>query len=394
LEGLNGIDPDLLYETLSDADANVRASAVTLYQRFLALETMAPLVVADLADLADDHDPLVRLQLVQTLGMIDLVEADRLLEPILEAASQEEELLDGLLSGFAGREAEFLAVRLKQQAWNNPQVWRQRLLGNCAKIMWRQRDPVAVLRFCQLLSTIPVERSWQLVALLEGIQDPPPPAVRRFPTAAEVAANGAPTTISKQMTQTVSPRGRLRPLTLHTVPDGLDMWRNTDDERLARAAQRFAEKLVWPGKDGRPLPIKKPLTPSQQKLFEIGRREYLTICAGCHHEAGYGLAAKGPELRESQWLQDPRRLIRIVLHGLEGPITVNGNLYNESNRLSMPGMQKSLSDEQVAGVLTYARREFVDDATPIDIETVAVLRKHLNSRTRPWTEQELLELVP
>ena len=120
----------------------------------------------------------------------------------------------------------------------------------------------------------------------------------------------------------------------------------------------------------------------------------MTICAGCHHEAGYGLAAKGPELRESQWLQDSRRLIRIVLHGLEGPITINGNLYNASNRLSMPGMQKALNDEQIAGVLTYTRREFVEDAAPIDVETLAALRKQLNSRTQPWTEQELLELAP
>ena len=95
----------------------------------------------------------------------------------------------------------------------------------------------------------------------------------------------------------------------------------------------------------------------------------------------------------SEWLDNEQRLIRLVLSGVQGPIMVNGELYNGDNRLSMPGMSKTLDDEKIAGVLTYVRREFADDAAPVEPSTVSELRELLKSRSDLWTQDELLNAV-
>lgn len=426
LEGLGRLDPELLHDLLSDSDEHVRGSAVTLYQRFSAVETLQGLVVEDISQVADDASDLVRIQVVQTLALIDSIAADRIVSSILESFTNNPPLLEGVLSGFAGREVEFLSARLHRAGWQSPVAWQENVLSALAGILWQQRDTLSILRFCHLLSSIPPARSWQQIALLEGLKDPPPPPPRpRFPpppgtqvaevmprdtpspdgTSPGTAADPSPTTdkAGNSLAHGLSPTvglpsiapdsGRRRPLTLRleTPPEGLQELRNSSNPRLAEAANRLADRLAWPGKDGRPLPEKRKLNAHQLELFEIGRKQYTQLCAGCHHVGGYGLAAKGPQLLGSEWLENEQRLIQLVLHGVQGPLRVNGDLYNLDGRLSMPGMSKTLDDQQIAGVLTYVRREFLDDASPVEIDSVSELRRLWQSRVEPWTEQELLE---
>ena len=74
-------------------------------------------------------------------------------------------------------------------------------------------------------------------------------------------------------------------------------------------------------------------------MYDLGRKEYLGLCAACHHPAGYGDAGKGPSLLDSEWLAfSEERLVRLVLHGLRGPISVNGEPFNRDGALEMPGM--------------------------------------------------------
>jgi len=58
-------------------------------------------------------------------------------------------------------------------------------------------------------------------------------------------------------------------------------------------------------------------------------------CAVCHGARGEGLAGVFPPLAGSEWVNgSEERLIRIMLHGLQGPITVSGKAYNGA---AMPG---------------------------------------------------------
>src|SRR5207245_8599376 len=109
----------------------------------------------------------------------------------------------------------------------------------------------------------------------------------------------------------------------------------------------LAKQLLWPGKDGKPLPVLPPLAVRDRALYDLGRKEYLALCAACHHPAGYGDAGKGPALLDSEWLDHPERLVRLVLHGIRGPITVSGGPFNRDGAMEMPGPHKAAGDQPI-----------------------------------------------
>jgi mono/diheme cytochrome c family protein len=372
LEGLNKLDPDLLFSLTADKDSNVRASAVSLCRRVVNKQPVDPVYIQELAPLAKDEDKMVRMQLALTLGLVTHPLADRTLEPILKDAAADPVLLESLLAGFAGRESEFLSARLTLPSWAKAEPWRQALLTRCASLLWRQRQPLAILRFLHLVGGQAEEQAWQQIALLEGLTAPP---VR--------PAEGG--------------RGRgmanlPRIVTLPAIPEALEKLRKSPNARLAAAAENMAKQLNWPGKDGKPLPVPPPLSAEHQALYDLGRKEYLALCAACHHPAGFGDAGKGPALLDSEWLDNDERLVRLVLYGLRGPITVNGEPFNRDGALEMPGMYKALDDEKIAGILTFVRREWRDKAPPIEAKTVTRIRAATAGRTDQWTEQELLQV--
>ncbi len=137
-----------------------------------------------------------------------------------------------------------------------------------------------------------------------------------------------------------------------------------------------------------PKPPVVPLTPAQEKLFELGRQQFTAICAQCHQKDGMGQEGKAPPLVNSPWVLGPQsRLIRIVLHGMKGPVTLAGRDFNGD----MPSW-KAMTDDQIAGVLTYIRREWGHEAPAIDTATVQGIRDWTQARRDGWTEPELLEM--
>jgi nitrite reductase (NO-forming) len=102
---------------------------------------------------------------------------------------------------------------------------------------------------------------------------------------------------------------------------------------------------------------------------EAGRRIYSQSCMACHMTNGEGLANVFPPLAKSDFLNaDPNRAIRTVLHGLSGEVTVNGVTYNNI----MPA--QTLSDEQVANVLTFVYQSWGNKAQEITPAMVAAQR--------------------
>ena len=92
-----------------------------------------------------------------------------------------------------------------------------------------------------------------------------------------------------------------------------------------------------------------------------------------------------PPLLNSEWALGPvDRPIRIVLGGLTGPIEVAGTKW----QLEMPGLP-ILSDEDIAGVLTYLRREWEHSESAVTPQEVAAIRAATKSRSKPWTAEEL-----
>ena len=97
-----------------------------------------------------------------------------------------------------------------------------------------------------------------------------------------------------------------------------------------------------------------------------------------------------PPLLDSEWvLGSPERIIRIVLHGLRGPIVVLGREHTGD----MPAF-KALEDEQLAAILTYVRREWGHPASPIDAAAVKATRAATTNQTDASSARELVLQVP
>ena len=128
--------------------------------------------------------------------------------------------------------------------------------------------------------------------------------------------------------------------------------------------------------------------PVAQDPKVIGKRVFAN-CIACHQTTGLGLPGAYPPLAGSEWAQGPDdRIIRIVLNGLSGPVTVKNTSYNNS----MPAFGPQLRDEQIAGVLTYVRSEWGNNAPAVSPDKVKEIRAAVAARTGPWSPQELLKL--
>jgi mono/diheme cytochrome c family protein len=131
---------------------------------------------------------------------------------------------------------------------------------------------------------------------------------------------------------------------------------------------------------------------SSGSRHQAGQQVYMTVCFACHQPTGQGLPGMFPPLADSDWVKakKPDRLIRMVLHGLTGPISVNGKPFSTPAPLMPP--QATLTDQQIADVLSYIRTSLGNASTPVSTDEVAAIRLAEKSRSTPWTEAELLKI--
>jgi mono/diheme cytochrome c family protein len=117
----------------------------------------------------------------------------------------------------------------------------------------------------------------------------------------------------------------------------------------------------------------------------LGKTIYKNNCIACHQETGLGMAGMFPPLAKSEWVNgSEERVVRIVLHGLTGPITVAGQQFGSQQ---MPSFS-SQSNENLAAVLTYIRQEWGNSAPAVTAEKVAEIRTKTGNRAA-WTVSEL-----
>jgi mono/diheme cytochrome c family protein len=135
-------------------------------------------------------------------------------------------------------------------------------------------------------------------------------------------------------------------------------------------------------------PAGPKLSAAEMKRFDLGKANYETVCLPCHQPHGLGQEGLAPPLVDTEWVRGPEgRLVRIVLHGLRGPITVKGQPFE----LDMPALG-ILDDEQIATVLTYIRNEWGHAFPPVSTETVTKIRAETEKREEAWTQEELLKI--
>lgn len=116
-------------------------------------------------------------------------------------------------------------------------------------------------------------------------------------------------------------------------------------------------------------------------------------CGTCHQEDGKGLpAAQFPPIAASEWATgNEERLIKLTLHGLMGPIEVNGKQY--PGQVPMPAF-KMLSDREIADVLTYVRNSFGNKAPAVKAPSVKKVREATKDQSIFYQAEDLLKQHP
>ena len=117
---------------------------------------------------------------------------------------------------------------------------------------------------------------------------------------------------------------------------------------------------------------------SKGERVEQGRRLFVSICAACHQPTGKGLPNVFPPLAGSDFLNaDKNRAIKLVIHGRQGEVVVNGMKFNNN----MPAFP--LNDQDIANVLTYVYNSFGNAGLEVTPDEVKALRVQGPDATTP-----------
>jgi len=108
--------------------------------------------------------------------------------------------------------------------------------------------------------------------------------------------------------------------------------------------------------------------PSLKPSMDRGKKVFDSYCLSCHQSDGNGVPRLNPPLVKTEYVSgDKKKLIGIVLNGLQGEIEVDGETYN-----NVMASHDFLTDQQIADVLTYVRNSFGNKfsaVTPAEVKT-------------------------
>ena len=346
LEGRGAVKAEAVLAGMAHADPRVRAAAIRVSESLMATSDRDAIVArwTDLA--ASEAVTEVQQQLALSIGEAKAPAADLAGAALVTRAADVAFIQDAFVSGLEGREIDLFEAVLKK-----PAAYAKTLPAALLRCVFSTRKPAQVEKALAIIAALPLRS--QQVTLLGSLTTHP----------------------------TVTAK---RPVKLAAEPASLAKLSKSKDAAMIKALAWFKNTVVWPGKPGVVVSVVKPLTNEQQLLFDSGKQTYAGLCTACHQPTGKGLEGLAPPLADSEWVKgDPERIIKVVMHGLRGPIKVKGLSYN----YDMPAAG-FLSDEQIAGVLTYIRREWDHEASPVPLDLVQKIRAETKGRTDAWTEGE------
>ncbi|MFT3756081.1 MAG: copper-containing nitrite reductase [Pseudoxanthomonas sp.] len=109
---------------------------------------------------------------------------------------------------------------------------------------------------------------------------------------------------------------------------------------------------------------------TREERIAAGKILFAGTCSTCHQPNGEGLAGVFPPLAKSDYIAaDPKRISQIMLHGLQGKVTVNGKDYESL----MPPMAQ-LTDDEVANIGTYVLNSWGNPGGEVSREDAAKAR--------------------
>ncbi len=126
-------------------------------------------------------------------------------------------------------------------------------------------------------------------------------------------------------------------------------------------------------------PMTRPPLRADAPEMLAGRALYEDRCAACHVGNGVGIDRLFPRLADAPLVSnaDATSLIRVVLAGSRA-----GDTDARPTAPAMPSFARTLSDEDVAQILTYVRNSWGNAAPAVSAADVASARKEMQSAKR------------
>lgn len=345
LHGTKDLDDATRRAALADADPKSRAAAIRMSEPKLGEEVLK---------LAGDANPDVRLQFVLSASALNSPAMESAVAGILRDHGENYLLRDAAISGLHGRETAMLRRIMNDASWSTSSAGRADVITDLSRAIIKSAEGPPVAMLLDMMASQTPSQAWRQVAMLEAFPD---------------ADKGK----------------RAKKIALDVRPKALAILTVAPNDTVRERADKLAALFTWPGKPVEAEPAVIPLTAEQQARFELGKQQYATICGQCHKPDGMGQLGLAPPLVGSEWvLGSDTRLIRIVLHGLRGPINIGDKTFN----LDMPSLGV-LDDEKIAAALTYVRREWGHTAAAVEPRTVKDIRGATQGRKEAWSIKEL-----
>ena len=390
LDGLDSLEPATVIKALGDQSRDVRVAAVRLAERFLADAESCRAGGPAQRD-STIADWAVREQLAASLGELPPGPRETALASLLERHGNDPVVVDAALSGLRGSEAAVLANLLqvdrqrRRRARPPSRCWRPR---SCAAA----QDGAVQSIFQQV--TDAARPVWQRAALLRGAEvallgaaapgspagrggrggaggrrprrsDPTAPGGRAGPGGAPAfPREGGGRAGDVPRSEDAAPRpergaadaaARRQASLRLTASRQLSALAARRRRAWARARPRCSRASSGPANPGAAAPV-APLTADEQQRFAAGQTRLskhlpAVSSAGRPRQGGAGHRVSSRRSSPSRRRPIPAR---ILINGKEGPVGL------------MPPLGQALTDEQIASVLTYVRRQWGNTGSPVD----------------------------
>ena len=364
LEGLGNTDSKPYLSALHAADPKVAQAALRLSVGILDKQPQVLEEIQQFISDAYDHaDPIFQMQMVLTSDLLEPEYAFSIAKKFLKEYNQNPVARDVVMSSMENREAAFFNNLMSDEEWytydQNREIFIEMLVAAVAT-KGAEEEILPILN--KLNSPQTQKTQWVTNAIINGI------------------LNSSASQDNAKIELTHAP----------PVFQNLKSFEKTDENMLANLEKLF----VWPGK-----PIEVP--DSKQNSIEVdplvkatGRQKFLNLCANCHGTQGEGMARFAPPLKSSEWVTgDKEKLAMILLHGMEGPVVVNGKEYGIPDILpNMPSFS-TLQNEDIAAISTYIRNSWGNSSEAISNGTVGRIRFRTQGKITPWQATELDTLV-
>lgn len=359
LEGLEYKDPDLYLMALQVEDSKVKQAALRIYSNILVREHQATdEIEAYVSKDFSTSDPALQLQMVLISNQLSEKLAFEICTSFLEIHGGDPLARDAVMSSLQDREFAFFKALRAHENWGsytqNQEIFLE-LLSSAIAVKALEEEVIFLL---DLANTSKQEDIWVSNAIIQGILNSV--ALREDN---QIELSQKPKIFAANNNQSI-----------------------TQIENFDKLQTLFN----WPGKPARERLKQNEVIEVDPTLMAAGRQKYLNLCANCHGTKGEGMTRFAPPLKQSEWvIKEKEKLAMILLHGMEGPISVNGKEYGIPDILpSMPSFS-TLQNEDIAAIATYIRNSWGNSGESLKSNIVGRIRFRTQGKITPWKAEEL-----